>query len=79
MDHFLVFYIYIFGIIILFWFQMVVLEVLIHVAYFMSVYIVSKSFKSIHRNGYKVFSYFFVYVCNIILCLYGTCAAFISF
>ena len=43
MGRFLVFYIYIFGINILFWFQMVVLEVLIHLAYFLIVYIVSKA------------------------------------
>ena len=43
MDHFLVFYIYIFDITILFQFQMVVLQVLIHLAYFMIVYIVSKA------------------------------------
>ena len=43
MDHFLVFNIYIFGTTILFQFQMVVLEVLVHVAYLEIVYIVSKA------------------------------------
>ena len=43
MDHFLVFYICIFDITILFWFQMIVLKVLIHEAYFVIVYIVSKA------------------------------------
>ena len=43
MGHFLVFYIYIFGVTILFWFQMIVLGVLIHLAYFLIVYIVSKA------------------------------------
>ena len=40
---FLVFYICIFGITILFWFQMVVSGELIHVAYLVIVYIVSKA------------------------------------
>ena len=43
MDHFLVFYIYIFGTTILFQFQMVVSRVLVHVAYLVIVYIVSKA------------------------------------
>ena len=43
MDHFLVFYIYIFGLTILFQFQMVVSEVLVHVAYLVIVSIVSKA------------------------------------
>ena len=41
MGHFLVFYIYIFDTAILFWFQMVVLGGLIHLVYFVIVYIVS--------------------------------------
>ena len=67
---------YIFGITILFRFQMNLLRVLIHLAYFVIVYIVSKAIKSIYRNDYKVFSCFFIYVCNIILYLYGACVYF---
>ena len=42
-GHFLMSYNYIFGIAILFWFQTVVLGVLIHLVYFVIVYIVSRA------------------------------------
>ena len=63
MDHFLIFYIYIFGTTILFQFQMIVLEVLVHVGLFRDCVYCFQSHLSLYIE--MVIRYFpvFLYLC----------------